>query len=698
MATRGLIVAMIAAAALTGMAAQAQDSPTAGVIDDLLNTLAEQMDEDGTLGESATEGLAELRAMADNPLDLNTATESELSGLIFLGERKANAIVRHRLRAGGIKTPQELMAIKGLSATDILILRHIAIIGTCADSAALRPVAKAEALLRVGRRWPLARGYKPDEGKEAAYEGGALKTLFRAKAEIGGRLSFGLVGDNDAGEPQMKNGSGLMDFYGGYVAFKPARGFVRKIVAGHYNVRLGQGLGIWTGFGFDPTVTGVSAGRDATGVMPSLSAAESGYMRGVAIEARALPWRMTAYASWVDGDATTKVAADSSVYITTIRTTGYHRTDTERKYRHNDLLTTIGAHASADIGRGRIGVGVNNWHTELPMRYDGQPYRLHYPTGRDITTASLDARLITGRAHVFGEMATQGKKAAAGVVGVDYDFGGGKIVSASVRRFGRRYFAQMQQPVCHTSRCGGESGAYVGFGASPLPKLEVRAGADWWKLRNLQRNVYMPTKGLKIRASATYGLTRRSELSARLRHTTQETTTGGKDNWQPATMSSTSIKVIFKSSPTRRTDLSALAERTSARTAAGKHETGILIAQTIKQATAGGRLSVALSGSIFNTDSYAARTYTRRPMLLYDMAFATCYGKGATATAMATIKPTGQLKIWLWCTHTRYTDRDAIGSGYEETRGPRRTDVKIQLQWKLWWRKRAELWPTAVAK
>lgn len=696
---RKIILAVTAAAAmLTGIAAQAQDSPTAGVLDDLINSLAEQMDEDGTLDESATDGLAELRAMTENPLDLNTATESELSSLIFLGERKANAIVRHRLRAGGIKTPQELMTIKGLNTTDILILRHVAIIGSGTDSSTLRPVAKAEALFRVGRRWPLARGYKSSEGKEAAYEGGALKTLFRAKAEIGGRLSFGLVGDNDAGEPQMKNGSGLMDSYGGYVSFKPARGFVRKVVAGHYNVRLGQGLGIWTGFGFDPTVTGVSAGRDATGVTPSLSAAESGYMRGVAIEARALPWRMAAYASWVDGDATTKLSADSAVYMTTIRTTGYHRTATERKYRHNDLLTTIGAHTSADIGRGRIGVGVNNWHTELPMRYDGQPYRLHYPTGRDITTASLDARLITGRTHIFGEMATQGKDAAAGVMGVDYDFGGGRSLSASVRRFGRRYFAQMQQPVCHTSRGGGESGAYVGIGASPLPRLEVRASIDGWKLRNLQRNVYRPTKGLKIRAEAAYGLTRRSKISARLRHTTQETTTGGKENWQPATMSSTSIKVIFQSSPTRRTDLSALVERTSARTAAGKHETGILFAQTLKQATASGRLSIALSGSLFNTDSYAARAYTRRPMVLYDMAFATCYGKGATATAMATIKPTDQLKIWLWCTHTRYTDRDAIGSGYEETQGPRRTDIKVQLQWKLWWSKRADLWPSAVVK
>lgn len=676
-------------------AAAAQEENGKGALDDLINSLAEQMDEDGTLDETATEGLSELRAMADNPIDLATATEADLAGLIFLGERKANAIVRHRLRSGGIKTPQELMTIKSLTATDILLLRQIARIGAGTDSSAIRPVAKIDAILRAGRRWPLARGYKSTETKGAPYQGGPVKTLFRLKVEIGGRLIFGLVGDNDSGEPQLRNGSGLMDFYGGFAAFSPARGPIRRVIAGHYNVRLGQGLGVWTGFGFDPTTTGVSSGRSANGATPSLSAAESSYLRGVAIEARLLPVRLTAFASWVDADATTKTGSDSSVYITTIRTTGYHRTATERSYRHNDLLTTLGLHASADIGKARIGLGINNWHTEIPLGFDGQLYRQFYPTGRDITTASLDGRIVVGRMHIFGEAASQGRGALGGVAGADVDLTRGLTLSASVRRFGRNYFAQMQQPVSHSSRAGGESGIYFGIGASPLPRLDVRANIDAWKLRCLQRNVYMPTKGFRIRATATYGLSRRSELSLRLRLTDQETTTGGKDDWQPATTRNTSLKLIYKLSPTRRTDLSTIVERTSARPASGGHETGILAAQTIKHTTRGGLLTLSLSGSYFDTDSYAARTYTRRPMVLYDMAFATCYGKGATATAMLTVKPTPQLKIWLWCTHTRYTDRDDIGSSYEQTQGPRRTDVKVQLQWKLYWHKQPQLWPGA---
>lgn len=665
-------------------------------IDAIINSIAEQMDEEGLLDEAAAEGLADLRAKEDAPINLNTATETELSSLIFLDERKARAIMRRRRVAGGIRTAQELMTIKELNATDILILSHIASAAPAADSSTLRQTVKINAIWRAGRRWPLAHGYKSGEEKAAAYYGGALKTMFRVKAEIGGRLGFGLVGDNDSGEPQLKNGSGLMDFYGGYATYEPARGPIRKIVAGHYNVRLGQGLGIWTGLGFAPTMTGTSYGRTAMGVTPSASAAESGYMRGVAAEARILPIRLTAYASFVDADATTKRRADGTTYITTIRTSGYHRTATERSYRHNVTLTTIGAYASADIGRLRMGIGANNWHVSKPLGFNGQEYRRYYPTGKDITTISHDARVFIGRAHIYGEVATQGAGAAGGVAGIDYDMGGGKVFAAAIRRFSKRYFAQMQQPVCRTSRGGSESGLYAAYEAPPLPHLNVRLSIDAWKLRWLQSNAKCPTNGWSARIDAQYDISRRSQLTIKAKVTSREATTNDEsetDGWRKVDTRSTSCKAIFTVHPSRHAEMATIAERTDVRPAGGGHEAGLLIAQTMKVKSQSEKVSLCLSGSLFDTDSYAARTYTRRPMVLYDMAFAACYGRGASATAMVTLAFAKCMKVWLWCTHTKYADRDVIGSGYEQTAGPRRTDVKIQLQWKLWWKKQPELWP-----
>lgn len=703
----GLRAAQIATICLFSIETYAQNTNDMAddVLDEMIDAIAEQLAEDDKMDENVREGLAELRELSSAPLDINTATEDDLSRLIFLDERKAKAIIGHRRRAGGILTQQELMTVRGLTPMDINMLRRIARIGESRDTSALKRTLKINAIARIGRRFPLSRGFSKTDTTEAAYAGRPISQLFRVKVEVGGRLSLGLVADNDAGEPQMRDGAGLMDYAGGYICYKPARGVVTKAVIGNYTVRLGQGLGIWTGFGFSPTIMGTSASRTATGVSPSMSAAESEYMRGLAMEMRLGRTRTTIFASSVRADATTRASADSTTFATTIRTTGNHRTKTERSCRHNDQIVTIGAYASTDIGPARWGVGVNNWHTKIPLGYNGQLYRINMPTGHNITTVSTDIRTFIRRAHIFGEIACQGRNAWGGTVGADFDFGGGNSLSVAVRKFGKSYQAQIQQPVCHSSRGGGESGGYIGIEASPLAGLTIRANVDAWRISWLQSGVWAPTTGWSMRVNTTYDISRHSSLSLRIRHTDKEATTQGAEDYGTDALpyhgsisesKATSYKAIFAASPSKTVSLSTICERTHTVSADATHATGFLIAETLKAAFADERVTLSASASYFDTDNYTARTYTRRPMVLYDMAFATCSGEGATVTGMLTLRIAKTLKVWFWATHTKYLDRLEIGSGYDQTAGPRRTDVKVQLQWKLWHTKRLDYFSPSV--
>ncbi len=702
----GLRSALVLTLCLLASYVRAQDADEADdILDGMIDAIAEQLAEEERLDENARDGLAELRELAVAPLNLNTATVEDLSKLIFLDERKANAIVRHRRRAGGILTHQELMTVRGLSPMDINMLRRIAHLNGLEDSTILKKTLKVNAIARISRRFPLPLGFQKTDTAEAAYAGAPLGQLLRIKADVGGRLSLGMVADNDAGEPQMKMGAGLMDYAGGYVCYKPARGVVTKAVIGNYAVRLGQGLGVWTGFGFSPTIMGVSACRVATGISPSMSAAESEYMRGLAMEMRSGRHRAAIFASSVRADATTRTSADGSSFATTIRTTGYHRTSTERTYRHNDRIVTLGGYVSTDVGPARMGVGANNWHSRIPMGYNGQLYRVNMPTGHDLTTISADFRTAISRAHVFGEVACQGRNAWGGVIGADFDLGGANSLSVAMRKFGRGYLAQIQQPVCHTSRAGGEGGLYIGVEASPLACLTVRANVDAWRLAWLQSGVWAPTAGWVLRVNATYDISRNSTLSLRIRHSDKDVTTMDSEDYGTDALPyhgrisdtrATSYKAVFSASPLKRLTLGTLCERTHAVSADGTHSAGFLVAETMKATFCEGNVVFSASASYFDTDSYAARTYTRRPMVLYDMAFATCSGEGLTATGMLTLSIAKAFKLWLWATHTKYVDRDDVGTGYDRTAGPRRTDVKVQLQWKLWHSKRIDYFSPAV--
>lgn len=667
------------------------------MVDYILDDIADAMDEDGRLDETAMEELAELGALADDPLDINSATAEELSQLIFLTDNKIRSIINHKQMVGKIRSVQELTTIRGLTYGDIFKMRHFVYIGEGIDTATIRKNLKIETLGRIGRRWPESRGYIGSDTTASPYTGGHWGQLARVKGEVGKVVGFGMVAENDAGEPQMKDGAGLADFGGWYLSMTPKRGAVRRAVVGHYHLRLGQGLGVWTGFGLSPTTTGISTGRAATGVSPTLSAAESGYLRGGAIELRHKWLRGTAWVSVTEADATKKIDEDGETYVSSFRTSGLHRTETERQYRHNDRVTAMGAHASADVGVARIGVGYNTWHTETPLGSEGKMYLVNRPEGDRINTLSLDARWYIRRVHVFGEAAMQGRDGIGGIVGMEVDAGSGTSVALSIRRFGTNYYAALSQPATHCSTSGGEGGMTMGVTFQPTGKISVSGVVDYWRLRWLKSNIWSPTTGWKARVNADIYPTSRTEAHLSVRHTKDEKTTTNSDGTLRGTLATTHltrIKATYSVTPNGIFKTTTAAEFTHEGGTADGH--GIMAGQDMKVSPEGGKFALSLAAAYFNTTDYACRVFVRQPRMVYDMRFASYSGEGVSASGMVTLGPWAGVKAWAWVAYAWQCGRETVGTGYDETPGGGRFDVKLQVQWKLYWWKKKDYFKNGI--
>ncbi len=672
---------------------------------DIVAEVAEELDEDGRLDDAAVEGLAEMRALAATPLDINAATESDLGKLLFLNDVKIHALLAHRRAVGRFHSPQELMTVRSLSRSDVLRLSHFVSFADSSDNAPSPSALKLEAVARVGRRWPLSRGFVAAGGDKAPFAGGPLKRLCRLRASVGRQWGLGIVGEGDAGEPSF------FDFGGGYARLAPSRGPLRSLVIGNYNVRLGQGLGVWTGFGLAQPLTGCSAGRVATGVSPTLSAAEGGQLRGLAAEMRWLPLRLTAYGSASRADATTYLASDGAARISTIRTDGLHRTEAERARRRNTLILQGGVHVSADMGSLRLGAGVNTWRADKPLGPNGRLYLTNRPSVKAIGTYSLDARAFIGRAHVYAEAASQGRHAWGGVAGVDVDAGSGTSFFASVRRFGRRYYAVAQQPVSRSPAAGGEGGGSLGVAFCPLDGVSVMADVDVWRLRWLQYSALAPSTGWRGRAAMSFAPRSSAvrEVSLRLRHVSKGVTVAGL-----ATSSDTAYDRLplsaLRAEEKSASLLSAVVvecggalrlktnvEHTFANEARGGRAYGFMAGQDVRLGMAGGMAALSVNCSYFNADSHSARVHVSRPGVLYDMGFASYSGRGLTFTGMASLGPWRGFRLWLWLSSVRRFDCSSIGSGNDLTLAPWRTDAKVQLQWKLFWRKRKDFFASQGA-
>jgi competence ComEA-like helix-hairpin-helix protein len=72
-------------------------------------------------------------ALAPSPIDVNTATVSELTALPGIGEKRARAIVEAREQRGGFKTVDELVEVRGIGPANLEKLRPYVRIGSGGD-------------------------------------------------------------------------------------------------------------------------------------------------------------------------------------------------------------------------------------------------------------------------------------------------------------------------------------------------------------------------------------------------------------------------------------------------------------------------------------------------------------------------------------------------------------------------------------
>jgi hypothetical protein len=111
-------------------------------------------------------------------------------------------------------------------------------------------------------------------------------------------------------------------------------------------------------------------------------------------------------------------------------------------------------------------------------------------------------------------------------------------------------------------------------------------------------------------------------------------------------------------------------------------EKGIMLSQLISY-----RGTRPLTGDLFfaffDAESYDARLYSYERNLLSTFYMPSFYGKGIRVALNGKYSFSRALTLSLKAAHTRYRDRDTIGSGTEQINGNSRTDLWCYLRWKF---------------
>ncbi|MBZ0200345.1 MAG: helix-hairpin-helix domain-containing protein, partial [Ignavibacteriaceae bacterium] len=309
---RFLYIVFILSASLT--LAQQDSTNSSEVIEDILET-DESEQEDNNLYES-------LEQLTENPININTADLFELQRIPYIDNYNANLILDYRKKYGYFFSLNELKLIKGLSVDIIkIILPFVTVKDELKQFDVSVPKEYYTANIKLNLRSRMQTDLQQERGyTEGIYIGSPFKSYTRIQGRGYDRFRFGLLIEKDAGERKLN------DFSSFFVSAKNIL-FIDEIIGGDFLVEFGQGLALWSPYGFSKSSDAVlPVKKNADGIKAYTSSDENQFFRGAAAKISYNNYNLTSFFSSHKIDA--RVDSLSSL-ILSLPVDGYHRTTNE---------------------------------------------------------------------------------------------------------------------------------------------------------------------------------------------------------------------------------------------------------------------------------------------------------------------------------------------------------------------------------
>ena len=608
------------------------------------------------LDRSESEGNAEtlfsdLEALRRNKIPVNLATEEQLLELPLLSAADAARIIDSRRQRGPIGSASGLEAVIGADAA-----RRLA---PYLSYELPREEKKKESRGRLkgsvtGRAfWESPQRAGIESGK---YAGENRRIYSRVQAATP-HYGVHLLQESDIGEPQF-------DDFLSFNVHAEKIGILSRAVVGDYRLSFGQGLVFGQGRYF-------SKGSDAIdGVLlfapalrPYTSAGENYFLQGAAVTLSPEPFEVTAFTSSNKLDASIDGGA-----VTSILTSGYHRTTTEidKKDTLTERVNGVNLRYRYRTGELNAGIGATlaEYRYDLPLKsLDGQ---------RGGQLGSLEASAVYHHAQVFGEAAfDRNADALSWIFGVQADLAKGVTGVASMRQYAVGYYSPFAGAFAERGDGSNEEGFYLGLKTKVSKNLNLAASYDIYRFPELDPKYYaLPSSGHDARFYVTWKQNRWMTWDGMYQHKEKEETKKQLDEertlqyYMPVPKTTNRVQLGLAAQCSSSITLKSRAAFKSIRSqfvTGTESEEGWLLYQQLNMKS--GPFTIKTRISRFDTDSYDAGLYAYEDDLPLVYALHNYYGRGKAWFIMFDYEPVKSFNLTAKYEITWYNDREAYGSG-----------------------------------
>jgi hypothetical protein len=668
----------------------------------------EHLEDEIDAGTDISELSDDLEYFLEHPLNLNTATKSDLQRLGILTDTQIKNLVDYRVKYGCFNSIYELKSIDGMGRNSIEAIMPF-VVTEPQDKTPSNPIrlfsGKHDLLLRFQRKLVSTAGYvMPVDSLQplkagSFYLGDPNRYYIRYTYKLPNKLSLGFLAEKDPGEAFFRWPTGLndslrnmlprqggFDFYSFHLGIENL-GVIKSLVIGDFHLRFGQGLTIWTGLSFSGNTSPAGIKRYARGISPNTSVNEGLFMRGAAI---AVQWKKTVlnlFYSRKNTDANIiNSDADISPAVSSLPTGGYHRSVNELLDKNTLVTQHFGGHINFSFERFRLGASAYKSIFNMALDPGDGASRLYQHRGKENIAAGLDFDILFRKTNIFGEIACSINGGWAGLAGLTHTTANGSIFSVVYREYNKQYQNLLANASGKRDGNTNERGINMAIEVPLFRSFILLASADHHTYPWLTSRTINTYRGQDYLLSMAYRASRNAELSFRFKYTHAEQKSSDDVQWfdglemldkynlQFVARYLVSPSFSFKSQ-------AGYALLKGAMTGAGS--SGSLLLQDVYFHPALVPVKLTFRYALFNTDDYQSRLYAYEHDVLYASSMPAYYGIGFRYYFLIKYSPAAWVDAWLRFSMTHYTDRDMIGSGADEIAGNKVPEIKVQLRLKL---------------
>ena len=634
----------------------------------------------------------------DHPINLNNTNIDQLNDLGLLTDLQINDLFLHQKLFGKLISIYELQSFAYWDMETIRMVLPFIRVDDKLDNLnvtlkeALKN-GKVEVFFRYQTVLEEKSAYQdvPDSvllNSNSYYHGNPDRYYSRFRYTYRTNLSMGITMEKDPGEKFAGEAQPYgFDFYSMHAFYNGGK-YIKTVALGDYQIQIGQGLNLWSGYAFGKTADVTNIKRNANSLKPYTSVDETRFLRGAATELGWKDFSLVLFGSRKKVDAT--LISDSLLeeqeFVSSINLSGLHRTNSEIAKKNSFEETIAGANLKYQKRNLRFGLASVFQGYDKTFNKSISPYNQFDFRGKSFMSHSFDYSFVLKNFSFFGESSIASYSNKMGHLhGVLIALDPRVSLSLLYRNYDRAYQTLYNNGFSEGSNTQNERGIYFGAKIKISKSWTLNTYADYFTFPWMRYLVDAPSSGHEVLFQSTYRPDKKLELYFRFRQ--QEKARNSR--YQDGTVTEIenvlqrNYRINFSYKVTDGITLKSRAEIIALNRPSSPNETGFLIYQDLLIRPKTWPIDLSMRYAFFDTDSYETRLYAFESNALYVFSVPAYFYKGTRAYLMVRWTFLRKFDLWARYAVNLYTDRDSLGSGAEMIKTNRKSEVTLQLRVKL---------------